>query len=195
MRSNRSVKAFLVSSLKGTCKVKNGLASARYPFLKVVREYLRGKEELCNVAAFSAGPSPHEDCLAEETFVDDGAWRSTQNKQDVWEPVLRKDMDAEGAKAVSLCWVDRDKGDADRPSYRSRLVVREINKAMKQSDVPFAAELFSGIPPLEECESIPLSVRLPQSGIGKGRANSCDARHEACTFPWSTSETSVCGTL
>ena len=40
-------------------------------FLKVVREDLRGNEELWDVAVFSAGPSPHEDCLAEDTFVDD----------------------------------------------------------------------------------------------------------------------------
>ena len=40
-------------------------------FLTVVREDLRDNKDLSNVAAFSAGPSPHEDCLAEETFVDD----------------------------------------------------------------------------------------------------------------------------
>ena len=39
-------------------------------FLRVVLEDLRGNEELSNVAAFSIGPSPHEDCLAEDTFVD-----------------------------------------------------------------------------------------------------------------------------
>ena len=58
-------------------KVKNGLASARYPAelvessLRVVREDLRGNEELFDVVALSSGPSPHEDCLAEDTFVDD----------------------------------------------------------------------------------------------------------------------------
>ena len=61
--------------------MKNGLASARYlvelveAFVRVVREDRRGNEELSDVAPFSAGPSPHEDCLAEEPFVD-GAWRS-----------------------------------------------------------------------------------------------------------------------
>ena len=67
----------------------------------------------------------------------------------VWEPVIRKDMDAEEAKAVSLRWIDTDKGDADRPNCRSRLVVREIKKATKKSYVLSAAELFSGMPPLE----------------------------------------------
>ena len=42
-----------------------------------------------------------------------------------WEAVFRKDMEAEGAKAVSLRWIDTDKGDAGRPNYWSRLVVRE----------------------------------------------------------------------
>ena len=127
------------------------LASVRYlvelaeSFLKVIREDLRGNEELPDVHAFSAGPSPHEDCLAEDAFVDDARGgvldtdRVKQGRQEevqwcrgmgVWEPVLRKDMDAEGAKSVSLRWGDTDKGDADRPNYRSRLVVREIKKAM-----------------------------------------------------------------
>ena len=58
-------------------QVKNGLASAPCPvelvesFLRVVRDDLRASEELSNVTAFAAGPSPHEDCLAEEVFLDD----------------------------------------------------------------------------------------------------------------------------
>ena len=40
-------------------------------FLRVVHEDLGGVEDISNVAAFSAGPSLHEDCLAEEIFVDD----------------------------------------------------------------------------------------------------------------------------
>ena len=57
----------------------------------------------------------------------------------VWEPVLHKDMDTEGAKTMSLRWVDTDRGHADRPNYRSRLVVREIKKAKKRSHVPSGA--------------------------------------------------------
>ena len=57
--------------------MKNGLASALYPvelvesFLKVVRDDLPGNEELLYVASLSAGPSPHEKCQAEGSFVDD----------------------------------------------------------------------------------------------------------------------------
>ena len=69
----------------------------------------------------------------------------------VWEPVLRKDMEAEGAQTEYPCagWIDTDKGDAGPPNYRSRLVVRKIMKTTMKSDVPSAAELFSEMPPLE----------------------------------------------
>ena len=53
--------------------MKNGVASVRYPvesFLRVVCEDLRGNKDFSNVAEFSSGPSPHEDCMAEDTFVD-----------------------------------------------------------------------------------------------------------------------------
>ena len=40
-------------------------------FLKLEGENVQGDEELSDVAAFSAGPSPHEDLLAEDLFVDD----------------------------------------------------------------------------------------------------------------------------
>ena len=106
-RSNNGAKMCLEQSPTA----KNGLASARCPvelvesFLKVVRQDLRASEELSNVTAFVAGPSPHEDCLAEEVFIDDvrgGALEAERVKQarreevqwcrdmGVWEPVLRQ---------------------------------------------------------------------------------------------------------
>ena len=57
--------------------MKGGWASARYlvelvgSFLEVIREDLGGAEELLDVAAFSAGPSPHEDCVAADACLDD----------------------------------------------------------------------------------------------------------------------------
>ena len=71
----------------------------------------------------------------------------------VWEPVFRNDLEAEGAKSVSLRQIDTDIRDADRPNYRSRMVLREIQKATEKLDVPSAAELFSGMPPLESEKS------------------------------------------
>ena len=80
--------------------------------------------QITDVAAFSAGPSsPHEDCLAEDAFVDDvrdgvlETERVNQARQeeiqwcrdlDVWEPVL-EDMNTEGTKEVSLRWIDTNK--------------------------------------------------------------------------------------
>ena len=47
-------------------------------------------------------------------------------------------------------------------NYRCRLVVREIKKAMKKSDVPSAAELFSGMPLLERGKA-PISLCVSHS--------------------------------
>ena len=86
-----------------------------------IREDFRGNEELSDVAAFSSGPSPHEDCLAEDTFVDDvrgdvletervkqGSGEEVQQCRGmgVWERVFRKDIDAEDAKALCLRCID-----------------------------------------------------------------------------------------
>ena len=130
-------------------QVKNGLASARYPvelvesFLRVVTaRRLLGGGNFCRRRAWrSVGER--------KSFTSKTRGRPWCHGMGVWEPVLRKDMDAEGAKIVSPRRVDADKDDADRPKYRSRLVVREIKKAMKKSNVPSAAELFSGMPLLE----------------------------------------------
>ena len=111
-------------------QVTNGLASARH-LVAMVESFLKdrsakifgGNEELSNVAAVSAGPLPHEDCLAEDAFVDDVRGEvlepeSVKQEQQeevkwcrgmgVWKPVLRKDMEAEGATAVALRWIDTD---------------------------------------------------------------------------------------
>ena len=191
-------------------QVKNGLASARYPAelvessLRVVREDLRGNEEFSGVAALSSGPSPHEDCLAEDTFVDDvrGGVLETERVEQagreevqwcrgmgVWKPVLRKDMDAEGAKAVSLRRVDTRKGDADRPNCRSRL--QEGHEEIRCS---FCSWILQRNATSGKCESIPLSVRLTRSRMGERQADPCDVRHQPCALPWSTGATSVCGT-
>ena len=86
-------------------------------FLKVIRADYRGNEKLTDVAAFSAGPPHEEDYSAEDAFADDargGVLETERVKQarreevqwcrdmGVWEPVLRKDMDAERAKGSIL---------------------------------------------------------------------------------------------
>ena len=156
-------------------QVKDGLASARY-----------------RVGVFpesrSRRPSPHEDCLAEETFVHDvrgGVPETERVKQarreevqwclgvGVGEPVLPK----------SPRWVDTDMGDANRPNCRSRLVVRGIKKAMKKSDVPSAAELFSGMPPPDSVKPLLFLFVSHNQEEAKGQANSCNVRHQPCALP------------
>ena len=137
---------------------------------------------MSDLAAYAAGPSPHEalagspasavadaDADTAGVFVDDvrggaldaervGAARREEvewcRKMCVWERYPRTDMLAEGGRAISLRWVDTDKGDAQRPNYRSRLCVREIKKAMKTTEIPQAADLFSGMPPLEAVKAL-----------------------------------------
>ena len=80
--------------------MNNGFSSARYPvelveaILRVKREDFRGNEELSDVASLPAGPSPHEDCLAEDAFVEDvrgGVFETESVKQEM---VFHEDMDA-----------------------------------------------------------------------------------------------------
>eukprot|EP00972_Heterocapsa_arctica_P092232 13602608-Heterocapsa_arctica.AAC.1 len=52
-------------------------------------------------------------------------------KMGVWEKTPRATMEAEGGRAISLSWVDTDKGDSTRPAYRSRVVAREIKKTIR----------------------------------------------------------------
>ena len=72
----------------------------------------------------------------------------------VYEKRPRAEMLAGGARAITLKWIDTDKGDARRPNYRSRLVAREIKAAREPHELPGAAELFSGMPPLESVKAL-----------------------------------------
>eukprot|EP00971_Amphidinium_carterae_P085084 1683267-Amphidinium_carterae.1 len=51
-------------------------------------------------------------------------------------------------------WVDTDKGDEERPNYRSRLVCREVKRAKKPGEQLKASELFSSMPPLEAIKTL-----------------------------------------
>ena len=99
------------------------------------------------MAAFSSGPSAHIECLAEDTFVDDvrgGVLETERIKQarpeevqrcrgmKVWDPVLRKSMDAAGAKVVPLSWIDTDKGDAEFMCHEKRsITAQQLKKDTK----------------------------------------------------------------
>ena len=51
-----------------------------------------------------------------------------------------------GKNPITLKWIDRNKGDKERPNYRSRIVVREVKK--QHGALP-GHMLFSNMPPLE----------------------------------------------
>ncbi|CAK0841220.1 unnamed protein product, partial [Prorocentrum cordatum] len=81
--------------------------------------------------------------------------REWVKKQELIEIVPRSQAFAEtGRPPIPLKWVDTNKGDAERPNYRSRLVVKEI-KAKKRPDEQLeVSEVFSAMPPLEAMRSL-----------------------------------------
>ena len=76
-----------------------------------------------------------------------------------------------GQKPISLRWVDTNKGDDERPDYRSRLVVREIRKG-KNRVLP-DAQLFSSMPPLEALKTM---CSLCMTGSKRRKMQSFDIR-------------------
>ena len=56
--------------------------------------------------------------------------------------VPRSKAKSQGAKVITVRWIDINKGDALNPKYRSRLVAREVKKDLR-------IDLFSATPPLE----------------------------------------------
>ena len=69
-----------------------------------------------------------------------------------------------GKAPITLKWVDRNKGDWQRPNFRSRLVVREVKKKGQTLE---DAELFSAMPPLEALKvlcSLMVSMKTSKHG-------------------------------
>ena len=63
------------------------------------------------------------------------------NKQ-VWGKTTRQDAVARGCNVVGGRWVDVDKGDDNKPDYRSMFVAKEINTGQEDG-------LYASTPPLE----------------------------------------------
>ena len=74
-----------------------------------------------------------------------------------------------GQPPITLKWVDTNKGDDEKPNYRSRLVVREIKAKSKGTSREIeASQLFSGMPPLEALKlQLSLMVTKKKSKRGK----------------------------
>ena len=104
-------------------------------------------------------PTPHEDLYENYDFVDDVTGKDLDGRlaaaarrlemdffrrKQVYKKVPR--YEAQG-KVVSTKWIDINKGDAQNPNYRARLVGREI-KTDKRLD------LFAATPPLESLRMV-----------------------------------------
>ena len=60
-----------------------------------------------------------------------------------WEPIPRP----KNEKVISTRWVDVNKGDEQRPKYRSRLVARELKAKSGQSETHWS-DFFASMPPI-----------------------------------------------
>ena len=79
-------------------------------------------------------------------------------KMEVYTKVPRSQV--AGAKVITTKWIDTDKGDADTPNYRARLVGREITTDERR-------DLFAATPPLESLRYIVCKCASNQVGSGR----------------------------
>ena len=77
----------------------------------------------------------------------------------VWEPIPRP----KNEKVISTRWVDVNKGDEQRPKYRSRLVARELKAKSGQSKTHWS-DFFASMPPITALRilfSIAVTKKIP----------------------------------
>ena len=79
-------------------------------------------------------------------------------KMKVYTKVHRSQAD----KIISVRWIDINKGDSEKPDYRSRLVGREINRDKEKRE-----DLFAATPPLESLKYIISKCASNQKGKNK----------------------------
>ena len=63
--------------------------------------------------------------------------------KEVWRKIPRSAAQRNGWKVIPTRWIDINKGSAQDPCYRSRLVAKEFNTGAEEG-------LFAATPPLEE---------------------------------------------
>ena len=56
-------------------------------------------------------------------------------------------LEMQGKPPIQVKWIDTNKGDDERPNYRSRLVAMEVRK-------PWESSIFAPTPPLESLRAI-----------------------------------------
>lgn len=70
------------------------------------------------------------------------------HRQNLCKKVPLEQAKAAGKMPTTMKWVDRNKGDLQRPNYRSRLDCREVKRSRNAEYIPEHAS-FSAMPPLE----------------------------------------------
>jgi len=69
-------------------------------------------------------------------------------KAELYEVVPRQTcLQETGKQPVTLRWVDTNKGDDQKPNYRSRLVMRDIKAKKTEGERLEAKDLFASMPP------------------------------------------------
>lgn len=66
------------------------------------------------------------------------------HKQQIYTKVPLSECEKEGKTPITMKWIDRNKGDLQRPNYRSRLVCREVKRAK-------GAEYFLNMLHFQQC--------------------------------------------
>ena len=124
-----------------------------------------------------------DNALVAKACEEEMAWVSKQN---LWDVVSEVECFAEtGRESITMKWVDRNKGDNDRPVYRSRLMVREVRKAV--GALP-EHESFSAMPPLETLKTlcslmVSKKVSKPYNDISRANFYGLAKRKVYCTIP------------
>ena len=90
-------------------------------------------------------------------------------KMRVYRKVPRHVATAAGHKVITTKWLDINKGDGEKPDYRSRLVGREINVHKRLA-------LFAATPPLESLRMIASICASHQEPPGPYRILSIDVK-------------------
>ncbi|CAK0882798.1 unnamed protein product, partial [Prorocentrum cordatum] len=148
--------------------------------LRGLRRHL-SNEKVLTLSALDSGPNVGDEEISLKDFV--GKWRDTLRAEfyddltglpldptrvkaarrlemdfmaqlGVWVYAREEDCQRElGRRPLSVRWVDIDKGDTDRPDYRSRLVVQET-KAQSTIAGDDIGAVFAATPPLERLRLI-----------------------------------------
>ena len=194
--------------------------------LRGIKRELRNLGELSMVAEMTGGPAPDGESNEQKGEYFDGKYFDTTtgaplrteavlearkeelrwiHKQRIYEKVpLEECYEVTGRKPIDLKWIDKNKGDAQRENYRSRLVVREI-KAKGQALADH--ELYSAMPPLEALKvlcSLLTSMKTSPKGralklrlldISRAHFYGESRRAVYCTLPEGDEQTGMCAKL